>query len=436
MSVTSFLRAAARSIDNTVHDLGRSAQQSVSSFAHAISTPEGQSYFSLNEYSQFASGEWAEGASFGQKLFGGVLGATVAAGTAAAVVLAAEAGVAGAVVKGASALLAGAATFIAEHTVGTALISTLGLGAANLRCASDEDANNPNSPINTPEASVPVTQDQWCDGIRSLTAAPISDASSLISRFPGISDHLRNLPAGMSVIGVAPQDPNVNPHAVFAYVLVQNRRPVSEREATEVATYVLRYERNGAGTFVPSDNRSNDPLGALRNVAYFSSVEADSITYVPASAFASSNQADGAARANLFHPSFTAVDSVILRYENGQMSIFPYGQNTPVGGSDVCAAYGQSITPVAIDASLPFDGSSVDAPANRDVRNDSGDASDTGIDAGVDAARDANIDAGADVRSDVRDAGTDARDAGDVRDASDVRDAGDARSDVADAPRG
>lgn len=347
-------------------------------------------------------------------------------GSASATARASNEGV-GATLLGGALMVVGA--IFSETGIG-ALAFVAGAGMLSSGCGT-VDENNPNQVIQTPDASAsnPITQDQWCDGVRSLTAAPLANASSLVSAFPGISDHLRNLPNQMNVIGIAPQQPGSQ--SPYAYVLVANTRPIPQREATEVDTYVLRYERNSAGNYVPSDSRRNDPLGSLRNVSFLSSLAADSITYVPEASFRSSNQSDGAAQVNLFHPTFTARDAIILRYENGQMSLFPYGESTPVGGSDVCAAYGQSITPVNIDASVSNDGSTNDVPARNE----------TGIDARVDAARDvigdrldggvdaSRSDAPADVRTDVRDAGVDAR--SDVRDAgSDVRDAS---TDVRDA---
>ncbi len=426
-------------VSDAVRSAAYSAQETIDAISNSVATPEGESYFSTNEYRYFASRQWTEGASLGQRVMGETLGVTVAAGAAAGTFLAAKALVVLGVFEGVSAGVAGVANFVATNApiaataVSGILARSLGLGALALglaKCGGGDDGT-PNQVVQTPDggASNPITQDQWCDGVRSLTVAPIANASSLVSAFPGISDHLRNLPRNMNVIGVAPQQSGSQ--SPYAYVLVDNTRPFSQREATEVETYVLRYERNSAGNYVPSDSRRNDPLGSLRNVSFLSSSEADSITYVPAASFSSASQADGAAQVNLFHPAFTARDAIILRYTNDQMSLFPYGENNPVGGADVCAAYGQSITPVNIDASV-----SGDAVAN-DAANDTGiDASvrEAGVDASVDAPRDVSgdrldggvdatrNDAPADVRTDVRDSGVDVRT--DVRDAStDVRDA-------------
>lgn len=292
------------------------------------------------------------------------------------------------------ALIVGGA-LLSESGIGIGMM-VAGFGILGVGCgAPEENPNNFNA--NIPEASAPVTQDQWCEGIRSLTAAPITDASPLINQFPGISDDLRNLPRDMSAIGIAPQDPNVTSHSMFAYVLVQNRRPIAQRNATEQSTYILRYERNSEGRYLPSQIRENDPLGSMRNVAHFDSLAADSITFVPASAFSSNTQADGAARVNLFHPGLTATDSILIRFENGQVTLIPYGQNRPAGSADACGYYGQNRMPSTSEAGVSMDA----------VVPDSG-AQDAGRDSSMDARREGGTDAATDAR---RDGNTDVRDA-------------------------
>lgn len=317
---------------------------------------------------------------------------------------------------------------------GTALggvIAVVGFGILSSGCGGPDES--PNFNANVPEASVPATQDQWCEGVRSLTAAPITDASPLINRFSGISADLRNLPRGMSAIGIAPQDISGSPQ--YAYVLVQNRRQPSEREATEQSTYILLYERNAEGQYLPRQIRENDALGTLRNVAHFDSLDADSITYVSAETFRQNTQRDGAPRVHLLHPGLTDQNSIVIRFGNGQVTIIPYGQTQPAGGADVCSFYGQSRTPNTSDAGVSMDAVSPnqDVPV-ADARPDTGmDARsrEGGVDASADIRREASTDAPRDTSSDrPADANRDAgRDTG-VDAAADVR--ADARSDARD----
>lgn len=365
-----------------------------------------------------------------------------------------EASGTGAAILGGILIVGGA--LLSESGVGIAMMAA---GAAMLTGCGPNDEANPDFNANVPEASVPVTQDQWCEGLRSLTAAPIplearmAQASVQIARFPGISDDLRNLPEGMNAIGIAPQEASEG--APYAYVLIQNRRPVSEREATEQSSYVLLYERNAMGRYVPSQVRGNDPLGSLHNVVYQDSLDADSITYVSAETFRQNSQPDGARRTNLFVPSLTDGNRIAIRFDNSQITLLPYGPSAdgnirPLGGADVCSFYGQSLQPRANEAGTGIDATATDA-APRDgslLENNRDGGMDAGRDGSADARSDANRDTGAeramdggvDAGSDAgrRDAGLDASDARQDATADAARDAGsDARSDAsADASRG
>jgi len=352
----------------------------------------------------------------------------------------------------------GSALFIpAVAGVATAFSASLVSTIFGAGCGPNDEAN-PDFNANVPEASVPVTQDQWCEGLRSLTAAPIplearmAQASVQIARFPGISDDLRNLPEGMSAIGIAPQEAS---DARYAYVLVQNRRPTNEREATEQSTYVLLYERNAMGRYAPSPVRGNDPLGSLHNVVYQDSLNADSITYVSAETFRQNSLPDGAHRTNLFVPSLTDGNRIVLRFDNGQITLLPYGPSAdgnirPLGDADVCSFYGQSLQPRANEAGTGIDATATDA-APRDgslLENNRDGGMDAGRDGSSDASTDANRDVGAEraldggVDASRGDAGLDASDARRDANADATRDGGsdarsDARSDAAtDAPRG
>ncbi|GEM_PF-3884386 len=333
------------------------AQETLHSIENIITPPAGENYFNFDEYRQFLRGQWLEGASVGQKIFGTALGLSTLSGVVAGVGLLAEFGGGTAIVEGGQSLLASAARFVATRGVlvgGSLLLG--GLGILSPACSLAHDDTNFNGG-NVPTASRPITQEEWCEGIRSLTAAPLSNASSLITSFNGMSEDLRRLPSGMSVMGVAPL-PSENPQ--YAYVLVRNPRyGTLQAEATELPTYLLMYERNSNGQYLPHAVRGNLPLGAMQNVIPSGYTDASSITFVRSETFRQQNAPDGGRSLNLSHPTLTNTDSIIVRFDDDErhLTMIPYGSTRAAGGADACAYYGQSGVQTSPDASLRSDAS-------------------------------------------------------------------------------
>lgn len=388
------IQTAVTSVEQTARNAAYSTQEAIDSFSNAIATPRGESYFNASSYRYFASATWVRDASNGQRIAGAALATTVVAGVAAGGYLLAEgAGLA------AGALKAGGVALSVATRLALGAATALGLA----HCGGPDE--NGNTVIEIPDASTPINQEAWCEGVRRLTVGPSTNgdagASGIVSRFAGIdADLTRNLPSRMSVIGAAPLDVT---NSQYAYLLVQNNSYGTERqEATDMPTYVMVYERDAMGQYQAVRIHGNLPLGNARNAIPLGYTNPESITYITAEQFR---------MAQLTSPTLTSQNDIVIRFGDDErhVTIIPYGSTRVAGNTDACAYFGQSIA--APDASVSMDAHVNDATARPDAASDaamdrnsvdrtdarSSDAPEGGRDGGRDGGSDARTDASADV---------------------------------------
>ncbi len=407
------IQSAVTNTTHLVQEAAYSTQEAIDSFSNAIATPQGESYFNSNEYRYFANPNWVTDASTGQRIVGGALATTVIAGAAAGAYLLAEgaAAVAGAVKAGSVALGLGARLALGAATA---------LGLSN--CGPSEGENNDIN-LDLPDASAPVTQNEFCSGTQRLVEghnvpqANMDGGVQSLAQYPSIRDYLNaHLPEGLtldnSMVATNPADPQ------YVYVLAHtpDGAPLAE---VGTSTMIFRFQRTMSG-YAPMAYPRSLPLNGMNNVLYSSYIGPVSMAYLNPEDFRQVRVGNRSVNisnvltsnpviAVVFHDPQDSQEPTrisFIDYQNGTYVQAPGTRNS----ANVCATYGEILNSQAqgqgdagrtdartdvMDASANAnqDASTTDHPdANHDASTDHVDAgTDVHGDAGVDV-HDANAD--------------------------------------------